>query len=184
MAVTTALRTASAEAVRVPLLIDGAWRFAASEYDVIDPCRGEVVARGPEASAADLDAALTSAVAAKAIAAAVPGYRRAALIRRVIDLLDERAEIVAETITRETGKALKDARAEVARSRETLMLSAEEAVRIEGEHVPLDATAMGAGKIAMLQSRPFSTVSISSSLLAASRSSRVWSRSASTAAAR
>jgi acyl-CoA reductase-like NAD-dependent aldehyde dehydrogenase len=60
------------------------------------------------------------------------------------------AQIIAETISRETGKALKDARAEVARSRETLMLSAEEAVRIEGEHVPLDATAMGAGKIAML----------------------------------
>jgi acyl-CoA reductase-like NAD-dependent aldehyde dehydrogenase len=45
--------------------------------------------------------------------------RLAALIRRVIDLLDERAEIVAEAMTREMGKALKDARAEVARSRET-----------------------------------------------------------------
>jgi acyl-CoA reductase-like NAD-dependent aldehyde dehydrogenase len=158
MAATTALRTAAAQAARVPLLIDGAWRFAASEYDVVDPYRGEVVARAPETSAADLDAALASAVAAKAKAAAVPGYERAALIRRVIDLLDQRAEALAETITRETGKALKDARAEVARSRETLMLSAEEAVRIEGEHVPLDATAMGAGKIAMLLRFPVGVV--------------------------
>jgi acyl-CoA reductase-like NAD-dependent aldehyde dehydrogenase len=158
MAATTALRTASAEAVRVPLLIDGGWRFADDEYDVIDPYRGEVVARAPEASAADLDAALASAVVAKAKAAAVPGYERAALIRRVVDLLDQRVETVAETITRETGKALKDARAEVARSRETLMLSAEEAVRIEGEHVPLDATAMGAGKIAMLLRFPIGVI--------------------------
>ena len=158
MVATTGLRTARAEAVRVPILIDGAWSMAADEYDVIDPYRGEVVARAPEASAADLDAALASAVAAKAAAAVVPGYERAALIRRVIGLLDERAQIIAETISRETGKALKDARAEVARSRETLMLSAEEAVRIEGEHVPLDATAMGAGKIAMLLRFPVGVV--------------------------
>jgi acyl-CoA reductase-like NAD-dependent aldehyde dehydrogenase len=158
MSATTALRAARAEAVRVPLLIDGAWRFAESEYDVIDPYRGETVARAPEASAADLDAALASAVAAKAKAATVPGYERAVLIRRVVDLLDQRAETVAETITRETGKAIKDAGAEVARSRETLMLSAEEAVRIEGEHVPLDATAMGAGKIAMLLRFPVGVV--------------------------
>jgi acyl-CoA reductase-like NAD-dependent aldehyde dehydrogenase len=158
MTATRALRTAGDEAVRVPMLIDGEWRFAASEYDVTDPYRGEVVARAPNATAADLDAALASAVAAKAMAAAVAGYERAALIRRVVALLDERAETVAETMTRETGKALKDARAEVARSRETLVLSAEEAVRIEGEHVPLDATAMGAGKIAMLLRFPVGVV--------------------------
>jgi acyl-CoA reductase-like NAD-dependent aldehyde dehydrogenase len=158
MTATRGLRTASDEAVRVPMLIGGAWRFAAREYDVIDPYRGDVVARAPNATAADLDAALASAVAAKAMAAAVAGYERAALIRRVVALLDERAETVAETMTRETGKALKDARAEVARSRETLVLSAEEAVRIEGEHVPLDATAMGAGKIAMLLRFPVGVV--------------------------
>ncbi len=48
-------------------------------------------------------------------------------------------------MARETGKAVKDAKAEIVRSQDTLSLSAEEAVRIEGEHIPLDASAMGTG---------------------------------------
>jgi len=76
----------------------------------------------------------------------------------VAGLLKQRADAIAEVITRETGKALKDTRAEIARSLETITLSAEEAVRIEGEHVPLDATAMGAGKIAMMLRFPVGVV--------------------------
>ncbi|MGA7811124.1 aldehyde dehydrogenase family protein, partial [Bradyrhizobium sp.] len=87
-----------------------------------------------------------------------PGYERAALLRRVGALLLERADDIAEIMTRESGKALRDARAEVVRSQDTIMLSAEEAVRIEGEHVPLDATAMGAGKLAMLLRFPVGVV--------------------------
>ena len=50
-------------------------------------------------------------------------------------------------MAQETGKAIKDAKAEIVRSQDTLSLSAEEAVRIEGEHIPLDASAIGAGKV-------------------------------------
>jgi acyl-CoA reductase-like NAD-dependent aldehyde dehydrogenase len=146
------------EVIRVPMLIDGAWCFADAEHEVRGPYRGELVSRAPESSAADLDRALASAVAAKDAAAAVPGYERAALLRRVVALLDERAEEIARVMTRETGKALKDSRLEIARSRETISISAEEAVRIEGEHVPLDATAMGAGKIAMLLRFPVGVI--------------------------
>jgi acyl-CoA reductase-like NAD-dependent aldehyde dehydrogenase len=144
--------------VRIPMLIGGEWRFAASERDIVDPYRGEVVARMPNSTAADLDAALRSAVGARAKSAATPGYIRAELLRKVAVLLGERADAIAEVITRETGKALKDTRAEIARSLETITLSAEEAVRIEGEHVPLDASAMGAGKIAMMLRFPVGVV--------------------------
>jgi acyl-CoA reductase-like NAD-dependent aldehyde dehydrogenase len=140
------------------MLIDGKWRFGAKEYDVIDPYRKEVVGRAPISSAEDLDDALVSAVAAKAKAAAVPGYKRAELLHKVVALLDQRAEEIARIITRETGKALKDTRLEVLRARDTLVLSAEEAVRIEGEHVPLDASEMGAGKIAMLLRFPVGVI--------------------------
>ena len=57
----------------------------------------------------------------------MPGYERAALLRRAGALLAQRAGEVAEIMTRETGKAIKDARAEVVRSQETLNLAAEEA---------------------------------------------------------
>ncbi len=157
MTSSAALRQEAA-AVRIPMLIGGAWRFAADAYEVVDPYRGEVLATAPKSTPADLDAALDAAVAAKGGIAAMPGYERAALLRRAHALLLERAEDIARTMSRETGKSLKDARSELVRTQETVLLSAEEAVRIEGEHVPLDATAMGAGKIAFLLRFPVGVV--------------------------
>ncbi|HVC10410.1 MAG TPA: aldehyde dehydrogenase family protein, partial [Burkholderiales bacterium] len=73
-------------------------------------------------------------------------------------LLLERADAVAEIMSRETGKSIKDAKAEVIRSQDTLLLSAEEAIRIQGEQVPLDGSAMGAGKLALLLRFPVGVV--------------------------
>ena len=127
-------------------------------YEVRDPYRNTVVSHAPRSSQADLDDALNAAVAAKAKAAAMPAYERAALLRRAAKLLVERADTIAEIMARETGKAVKDAKAEIVRSQDTLSLSAEEAVRIEGEHIPLDASAMGAGKICFMLRFPVGVV--------------------------
>lgn len=148
----------AAAPVCVKMLIGGEWRAGDTEYDVVDPYRNERVARAPESSPRDLDDALSAAVAAKPKAAAMPGYERAALLRRVAQRLVERADEIAEAMTRETGKAITDARAEVVRSQDTMLLSAEEAIRIEGEQVPLDGTAMGAGKLAWLLRFPVGVV--------------------------
>jgi acyl-CoA reductase-like NAD-dependent aldehyde dehydrogenase len=154
----TASRRAPEPPIEIRMLIGGAWRSAETTYAVIDPYSGDVVARAPQSTLRDLDDALAAAVAAKAIAAAMPGYERAALLRRAGGLLGQRANEVAEIMTRETGKAIKDARAEVVRSQETLNLAAEEAIRIEGAHVPLDGSPMGSGKIAMLLRFPVGVV--------------------------
>jgi acyl-CoA reductase-like NAD-dependent aldehyde dehydrogenase len=144
--------------VRVKMLIDGKWHDGEKQYETIDPYRGGVASIAPATNAAELDRALDAATRAKAKAAAMPGYQRAAILRKVCELLPSRTEAIAQCMTRETGKAIKDSRLEVARSAETLMLSAEEAVRIEGEHVPLDASPMGAGKIAVLLRFPIGVV--------------------------
>jgi acyl-CoA reductase-like NAD-dependent aldehyde dehydrogenase len=140
------------------MYIGGRWVQAKNTYDVRDPYRGEIVARAPQSSEDDLDAALRAAVLAKPEAAAIPGYERAALLRRVGALLGERQDAIAEIMTRESGKAIKDAKAEIARSQDTVQLSAEEAIRIEGQHVPLDGSAMGAGKIALILRFPVGVV--------------------------
>jgi acyl-CoA reductase-like NAD-dependent aldehyde dehydrogenase len=138
--------------------IGGVWREGESLIAVRDPFRGDLVSCAPESSDQDIDDALNAAQDAKARAAAVPGYKRAELLRRAADLVAQRGEDIARTLTCETGKAIKDSRLEVERTLDTLRLSAEEAVRIEGEHVPLDASAMGAGKIAMLLRFPVGVV--------------------------
>src|SRR5260221_2485688 len=86
------------------MLIDGLRRRAETTYPVIDPYRGETVAHAPQSTLRDLDHALDAAVAAKTVAAATPGYERAALLRRVSALLAQRAPEFAEIMTRETGK--------------------------------------------------------------------------------
>jgi acyl-CoA reductase-like NAD-dependent aldehyde dehydrogenase len=142
----------------IPMLIGSEWRAASETYEVRDPYRNTVVSHAPRSSLADLDDALNAAVAAKAKAAATPAYERAALLRRAATLLVQRADRIAEIMARETGKAVKDAKAEIVRSQDTLTLSAEEAVRIEGEHIPLDSSAMGAGKICFMLRFPVGVV--------------------------
>src|SRR5262245_30677045 len=89
-------RSSGAAVTEIPMLIGGEWRFAAEAYDVRDPYRGTIVASAPKSSAKDLDDALDAAVKAKAKAATMPAYERAALLRRAATLLVERADRIAE----------------------------------------------------------------------------------------
>jgi acyl-CoA reductase-like NAD-dependent aldehyde dehydrogenase len=138
--------------------IDGNAREG-ERFDAIhDPYRGDVVGYAPVSNDRDCDDALAAAARAKEKMAAMPGYERAALLRRAADLLVARSEQIGYVMSRESGKALRDAITEAQRSADTLRLCAEEAVRITGEHVPMDASAVGAGKIAMVMRFPVGVV--------------------------
>lgn len=155
---TTATAQQAPSVFEVPMLIGGKWVPGEAMRDIVDPYRGGVVSRAPESSMAHLDAALDAAIAAKAVAAAIPGYERSELLKRAAVLVGERYKEIAEVMCRETGKAINDCETEVKRSVDTITLSAEEAVRITGEHVPLDAAPMGAGKIAFMLRFPVGVV--------------------------
>jgi len=140
------------------MYIDGQWRRGTETRRIVDPYRGEVVATMPLSTRQDLDDALDAAVKAKSAVAAMPAYERARILRRAGELIAERADVIACAMSREIGKAYKDALAEIVRSQDTLNLSAEEAVRIEGEQVPLDSSPMGAGKIAFMLRFPVGVI--------------------------
>ena len=139
-------------------LAGGIWREPERTAAIRDPFRGETVGTVPVSSAGDLDAALRAAVEARDKASAQPAYERAALLRRVAALIERDIQGLAELMTRETGKAIRDSEGEIRRSLETFQLAAEEAIRIEGRHVPLDGSAMGAGKMAFLMRFPVGVV--------------------------
>ncbi len=127
-------------------------------FESRDPYRGDLVATAPAAAADEVAAAVEAARAAAPEVAAMPAYQRAAILRRAADLIVERAAEIGEIMARETGKALVDAEGEVKRSTDTIALSGEEAIRIEGNHVPLDGSAMGHGKMAFLMRFPVGVV--------------------------
>jgi acyl-CoA reductase-like NAD-dependent aldehyde dehydrogenase len=139
-------------------LIGGEWRAGARNAEIRDPYRGSLVGAAPVSSAQEVDAAVGAAVAASATAAAMPAYERAALLRRAAALIERDVKPLAELMARETGKAIKDAEAEIRRSLETFLLAAEEAIRIEGRHIPLDGSPMGAGKLAVMLRFPVGVV--------------------------
>lgn len=113
---------------------------------VYDKYSGERLGEVREASAADVHRAVTRAAVTAPAWAAVPAHKRATILRRTSELLDSKREALAELIAREAGKAWRYADAEVARAVETFGFAAEEARRLHGETVPLDASPAGEGR--------------------------------------
>lgn len=149
---------AAHEPQRIRMLIGGQWRDAQEHQSVRNPYDGTVVAIAPVSNARDCDDAIAAAHEARRRMADLPGHARADLLRRAADRVAARGEAIVRAMVLETGKALRDAQVEVQRAHELLRLCAEEAVRIQGEHVPMDASAIGAGKIGLLMRFPVGVV--------------------------
>ncbi|WCM25604.1 succinylglutamate-semialdehyde dehydrogenase [Sphingomonas sp. QA11] len=83
-------------------------------FNSFDPATGEMVWSGPETSAADCAAAVTTARAAFDGWSATTVEERIAFVHRYRDALKEDGEAIAAAISRETGKALWETKAELA----------------------------------------------------------------------
>ena len=140
------------------LLIDGQWSGSGSPLEVKNKYNGSTVGVLPTASREDLDRALDAAERAEDVMADMPTYKRADILLRTAALLRERSEDLAKTIAAEAGKALKFARAEVDRAVSTFTIAAEEAKRLHGETIPLDAVPAGEGYFGFWTRRPVGVI--------------------------
>jgi succinate-semialdehyde dehydrogenase/glutarate-semialdehyde dehydrogenase len=113
------------------LLIGGERRDAADGLlmDVYDPATAEVLTQVANGGVADGLSALDAAAAALPGWAATAPRQRAEVLRRAFQLMTERAEELAYLMVLENGKALRDARGEVAYAAEFFRWYSEEAVR-------------------------------------------------------
>ena len=119
--------------MRTQLYIDGQWVDGNGTLDVIDPSDGSVIAKVATAGDAEIEAALAAADrAAPAWAKAAPRVR-AEMLRKAFELMTQEADYLAELISKENGKALPDAKGEVAYAAEFFRWFSEEAVRIAGD---------------------------------------------------
>ena len=131
----TAPETLDLRAYTRGLYIDGQWRRAADGrvIEVVDPSTERVIAEVPDAAMVDVEAAVEAAARAAAGWSQTPPRKRSEILRRCFELMTRRSETLAELISIENGKALRDARSEVAYAAEFFRWNAEEAVRITGE---------------------------------------------------
>ncbi|WP_420852266.1 NAD-dependent succinate-semialdehyde dehydrogenase [Rhizobium mesosinicum] len=123
------------EATARGLYIDGNWRQSKSgrKIGVTDPSTGALLAAVADATVEDAQASIEAASRAAPGWRSTPPRKRSEILRRCFELMIERSEMLATLISLENGKALRDARGEVAYAAEFFRWNAEEAVRITGE---------------------------------------------------
>src|SRR5258707_7117337 len=121
--------------VPTDLWIGGKWRKASDggRFDVVDPATEKTIASVASATVDDAIAAVDAAQAAFEGWAGRKPRERAEILRKSYELIMGAAERLAKLITIENGKALSDAKGEVAYSAEFFRWYAEEAVRNIGE---------------------------------------------------
>jgi acyl-CoA reductase-like NAD-dependent aldehyde dehydrogenase len=138
------------------LLLDGDWVETGAWKEVRSPFSGEVVGRVAEGGAAEARRAVDAA--ARAMAEPLPAHRRSEILDGVADLVEERHDDIARTISSEAGKPMKAARVEAQRAVSTYRSAAAEARRIQGEVVPMDASPAGLGTLAFTVRFPIGIV--------------------------
>jgi succinate-semialdehyde dehydrogenase/glutarate-semialdehyde dehydrogenase len=115
------------------LYIDGRWVSGPDQIAVSNPATGELIANVATAGWYECAAAIDAAHRAGDGWSGTPPRQRSEVLRRAFELLRDEAEEFALLITRENGKILADARAEVHYAAEFFRWFAEEAVRVPGD---------------------------------------------------
>ena len=141
-----------------PMVIGGVEHRSETPVLVRVPFDGEPFATVFAAQERHLALAVEAARRASPAMREMTRAERASILLRAHALLAERKDLFARTIASESGKPLREARAEVERALSTLFFSAEEAHRLAGEEVPMDAAPAGAGRMAMFIREPLGVI--------------------------
>ena len=119
--------------------INGEWQAPESGqlYSIHNPARpSQVLGEFPSSSAADVNAAVSSASGVAATWAAVPGPQRGAFLARFAQLLEDNKGDLGRIVTLEMGKPLGEAVGEVGRAAVEARFCAGEASRLDGHTYP------------------------------------------------
>ncbi|MFZ5824817.1 MAG: aldehyde dehydrogenase family protein [Bacillota bacterium] len=130
----------------------------AGTYTLHAPYGGRPLAEVALADAAQAHLAVAAALEAFHSYRNSPAHERATLLLEASRRLEQEREAFARLLAEEVGKPIRAARAEVDRTIMTLRLSGEEARRLNGEVIPVDATAAGAGKRGLTIPQPLGVV--------------------------
>ena len=140
------------------MLIGGKHISSDDLCEVKNPYNNEIIDTVPIAHRQTADLAITEANNAKESLQEMSAFKVSNNLFNVVEKLKGNREDFARLLTLEVGKPIKESLVELDRSIETLKLAAEEAKRIYGESVPLDAGLNGKGFFAFTQRLPLGVV--------------------------
>lgn len=140
------------------LYINGDWKSVNTYKPLYAPYSEETLAEIAQGTEEDVQEAVTSAKNAMKKMNTLTAYDRATILEKVAQIMDERREEFAEIIAKEAAKPIRAARGEVDRTVLTYKFAAEEAKRIYGETLPLDAAPGADGRIAYTIRKPIGVI--------------------------
>ena len=118
--------------------VAGEWMDApdGATFDVMNPARGDVIAKVADMGRAQVSRAIDAAEAAMKDWAARPAKERAQVMRKWYDLMMQNQDDLGTIMTAEQGKPLAEAKGEVAYGASFIEWFGEEAKRVYGETIP------------------------------------------------
>jgi 5-carboxymethyl-2-hydroxymuconic-semialdehyde dehydrogenase len=123
--------------MQIQHLIHGAPVRSAEYFETVNPATQEVLAEVARGGELEVDAAVAAAKAAFPAWAARPAAERAALLRKLGDLIAKHVPDIARTETRDTGQVIaQTAKQLVPRSADNFYYFAEMCVRVDGHTYP------------------------------------------------
>jgi acyl-CoA reductase-like NAD-dependent aldehyde dehydrogenase len=140
------------------LIIAGQERESGKRFKVMDKYTGEMIAEVCVAGPNQVEEGIAAADKAKPVMASLPAHRRASIIRAAAGIINGKKAQLTVTIAREAGKPHRYAQAEVERCVENLEYISEEAKRIHGETLPVDAGTSGEGRTGYYERYPIGIV--------------------------
>ena len=126
--------------------------------EVINPWTRNVQYRYDHAERSDIQNALHNFEVKRALRESVPEFERVAMLRSFANLVESQAEQLAASIICETGKILRDARAEIVRTTTTLRASADALTALSGQVLDSDVYGPARGRIGMVDYFPLGTI--------------------------
>lgn len=140
------------------LFIGGKWVDTGSSLDVVNPYNNEIIAKVCVALDKDVQTALEAASKAKKEMANLFAVKRGEILDKLTSLIERDKDEIAEIISLESGKGITFAKGEVQRSIETFKFSSDEARRLSGELIPLDASKSGLNRFGYYKRYPVGVV--------------------------
>ncbi|MEY8191950.1 aldehyde dehydrogenase family protein [Peribacillus simplex] len=140
------------------LYIGGEWLEGKNHYDLLSPFSGKVIAQVPLAEKETVSKAIECAEQGAKEMKKLTALERSNILECAAGIFKERLEECALILAKENAKPLKAARGEILRTIETYKFAAEEAKRIHGETIPMDAAKNGKGRFAYTKREPLGVI--------------------------
>lgn len=146
------------DSLKMKYYVNGEWRTSEKVSELHSPYTNEIIAYIPQATREEVEQAIDVAYNTRGQMAKLTAYERAAILEQIAQLFKENRVKAAEIISLEAAKPMKFSLGEIDRTIETYKFAAEEAKRLTGEIIPMDAAKNGANRFGYTIEEPLGVI--------------------------